>query len=70
MLVFGGAYVILGADLSDSALEVPTMMFGLGAVGLAREPRGVIYDMVNRQRLGHLKDQEQKREAELAGASS
>jgi branched-chain amino acid transport system permease protein len=70
ILVFGGAYIVLDANLADSALEVPTMMFGLGAVGLAREPRGVIYDMVNRQRLNQLRDQEQKREAELAGASA
>ena len=30
------------------------MLFGLGAIGLAREPRGVLYDMVNRQRLRQL----------------
>jgi len=75
VLVIGGTYVILDADLSHSALEVPTMMFGLGAVGLAREPRGVIYDMVNRQRLRQLHDQEMAREAalehdEMAGATS
>jgi len=67
-LVFG-LYTILGADLSDSAIEVPTMMFGLGAVGLAREPRGVIYDMVNRQRLRQLHDQEAARERALAAAA-
>jgi predicted ABC-type sugar transport system permease subunit len=70
ILVVGGAYIILDANLAESALEVPTMMFGLGAVGLAREPRGVIYDMVNRQRLRQLHDQEAQREAALAGAST
>ena len=27
------------------------MLFGLGAIGLSQEPRGVVYDIVNRQRL-------------------
>ncbi|GMU77825.1 MAG: hypothetical protein AMXMBFR46_06230 [Acidimicrobiia bacterium] len=67
-LVVAGISVVADADLSHSALEVPTMMFGLGAVGLAREPRGVIYDMVNRQRLRQLRDQEREREAALERA--
>jgi branched-subunit amino acid ABC-type transport system permease component len=68
-LIVAGAIVVLSADLSDSALDVPTMMFGLGAVFLARQPRGVIYDMVNRQRLMLLHDQERRREVELAKAA-
>jgi hypothetical protein len=47
--------------------EFPTMLFGLGAIMLAREPRGVLYDMVNRQRLRRLEDAERaEEEAELA----
>jgi hypothetical protein len=53
-------------DLGDKAAEVPTMLFGLGAIGLAREPRGVLYDMVNRQRLRRFRDTERRQEeAEL-----
>jgi ABC-type branched-subunit amino acid transport system permease subunit len=65
-VVVVGIGVVLDADLSHSAHEVPTMMFGLGAIFLAREPRGVIYDMVNRQRLAQLQEQERRREAALA----
>jgi hypothetical protein len=54
--------------------EFPTMLFGLGAIMLAREPRGVLYDMVNRQRLRQLEDIERREEeaalaTELAGAN-
>lgn len=54
--------------------EFPTMLFGLGAIMLAREPRGVLYDMVNRQRLRQLEDIERREEeaaleTELAGTS-
>ena len=31
------------------------MLFGLGAIGLVNEPRGVVYDIVNRQRLRQFK---------------
>lgn len=55
-------------ELSEATVkEVPTMLFGLGAIGLAREPRGVLYDMVNRQRLRRLEATErQEEEAEMA----
>ena len=43
------------------------MLFGLGAIGLAREPRGVLYDMVNRQRLRQFREAERRdEEATLA----
>lgn len=42
--------------------EVPTVLFGLGAIGLAREPRGVIQDLVDRQRLRRLQDVERLEE--------
>ena len=38
------------------------MLFGLGAIGLAREPRGVLYDMVNRQRLRQFREAERRDE--------
>src|SRR5207248_5767603 len=47
---------LAGLDLGEQTALVPTMLFGLGAIVLAREPRGVLYDMVNRQRLRQLRD--------------
>ncbi len=35
--------------------DVPTLLFGLGAVALARQPRGIIYDAVSRIRLRVMK---------------
>jgi hypothetical protein len=66
------AAIALGSlDLGDSGAEVPTMLFGLGAIGLAMEPRGVIYDIVNRQRLRQFQDAERRdEEAELAAAGA
>jgi branched-chain amino acid transport system permease protein len=36
--------------LSGRWLELPTVLFGLGAIGLAREPRGVIHQIVHGRR--------------------
>ena len=36
--------------LSGRWLNVPTLLFGLGAIVLAREPRGIVFDTVNRHR--------------------
>ena len=36
--------------LSGRWLNLPTLLFGLGAIALAREPRGIIADVVNRHR--------------------
>jgi branched-chain amino acid transport system permease protein len=36
--------------LHGNWLEVPTMLFGLGAIGLAREPRGLVYRIVDGRR--------------------
>ena len=54
-LVAGLSFVVLpvlfSQHLSGAWLEVPTMMFGLGAIGLAREPRGAMYQIADgRQR--------------------
>jgi len=65
VLVIAGvvaAVLLAGVDLGTSYTEVPTMLFGLGAIGLAREPRGVLYDMVNRQRLRRFQVAERREE--------
>jgi branched-chain amino acid transport system permease protein len=63
-LTVWAAVALAGLDLGDSAAQVPTMLFGLGAIGLASEPRGVIHDIVNRQRLRRFKDAERREEEE------
>jgi branched-chain amino acid transport system permease protein len=57
-----------GLELGDRSAEVPTMLFGLGAIGLAREPRGVLYDMVNRQRLRQFREAERRDEDAIISA--
>jgi branched-chain amino acid transport system permease protein len=44
--------------LSGAWLELPTVLFGLGAIGLAREPRGVVHQIVHGRR-----DRQRKRRA-------
>jgi hypothetical protein len=51
-----------GLELGESATEVPALLFGLGAIALVNEPRGVVYDIVNRQRLRQFRDAERKQE--------
>ena len=46
----------------ESSAEVPTLLFGLGAIALVNEPRGVVYDIVNRQRLRQFRDAERRDE--------
>lgn len=41
--------------LSDGWVDAPTLLFGLGAIALAREPRGVLFDIVNQHRLRRLR---------------
>ncbi len=36
--------------LTGAWLELPTVLFGLGAIGLAREPRGVVHQIVHGRR--------------------
>jgi hypothetical protein len=64
ILVVGVVVAFLAADLElgEQTAEVPTMLFGLGAIALAREPRGVLYDMVNRIRLRRMRDAERRDE--------
>ena len=76
-----GVWLVLtlaGLELGEvGTREVPTMLFGLGAIGLVNEPRGVVYDIVNRQRLRQYKQAEERDEARrlaadgaLAGATT
>jgi branched-chain amino acid transport system permease protein len=58
-----GAKVLADVEVPESWAEVPTLLFGLGAVALARQPRGVLFDAVNRIRLRAM-----RREAALAAA--
>jgi len=72
------AATLAGLDLGEAGTrEVPTMLFGLGAIGLVNEPRGVVYDIVNRQRLRQFRVAEERDEraqlaanAALTGASA
>jgi branched-chain amino acid transport system permease protein len=64
------AVSVAGLDLGESASEVPTMLFGLGAIGLVNEPRGVVYDIVNRQRLRQFKAAERQQEMEQLAADA
>ncbi len=60
------AVQLVGVDLGESSAEVPTLLFGLGAIALVNEPRGVVYDIVNRQRLRQFRESERRdEEAEL-----
>jgi len=76
LLVVGAAGIwaaiqLGGLELGESGSEVPTMLFGLGAIALVNEPRGVVYDIVNRQRLRQFKDAERRQEeAELAAVTA
>jgi branched-chain amino acid transport system permease protein len=54
-------------DLGSAWDYVPTLLFGLGAVFLARQPRGVLFDVMNRIRLRQL--QREARLAEAAGSA-
>jgi branched-chain amino acid transport system permease protein len=37
---------LVSEHLSQTWAELPTVLFGLGAIGLAREPRGIVYQVV------------------------
>jgi branched-chain amino acid transport system permease protein len=48
--------------LSGRWLNVPALLFGLGAIALAREPRGIVYDVGRRHR--ERRERREKREKE------
>lgn len=57
-LLIGGFFIIrylLDIEVSESWVDVPTLLFGLGAIVLAREPQGVVADMINRFRIRRLR---------------
>jgi branched-chain amino acid transport system permease protein len=49
-LIFAVVPALFSQYLHGDWLEVPTMMFGLGAIALAREPRGVVFQIVEGRR--------------------
>jgi branched-chain amino acid transport system permease protein len=53
--------------LSGRWLNVPALLFGLGAIALAREPRGIVYDAVrgHRERRDRRRDQRARDPADL-----
>jgi len=58
-------------DLGTAWDYIPTLLFGLGAVFLARQPRGVLFDVMNRIRLRQLQREARAAEAaELANAET
>jgi branched-chain amino acid transport system permease protein len=48
-LAFAVMPQLFSQHLSGGWLEVPTMLFGLGAIGLARDPRGVIHQVTGKR---------------------
>ena len=73
LLYVGGItaiYFLLGWDVKEaidlgSAWDhIPTVMFGLGAVFLAKQPRGVLFDVANRIRLRQLRREAAQAEAD------
>jgi branched-chain amino acid transport system permease protein len=71
--VVGGVIaMLLGLDLTESVGEVPTLLFGLGAIFLAGEPRGVLFNFVNSLRVRRMRHEARLAEdaALDAGASA
>jgi branched-chain amino acid transport system permease protein len=67
-IIFVVAPQLVSLYLTEGWTEVPTMLFGLGAIALAREPRGVLFDVVNRHRLRRLRRQTRREERARAAA--
>jgi branched-chain amino acid transport system permease protein len=67
-IIFVVAPQLVSLHLTEGWTEVPTMLFGLGAIALAREPRGVLYDIVNHHRLRRLRRQTRREERARAAA--
>lgn len=61
-IIFVVAPQLVSLHLTEGWADVPTMLFGLGAIALAREPRGVIFDVVNQHRLRRLRRQTRREE--------
>jgi branched-chain amino acid transport system permease protein len=61
-IIFVVAPQLVSLHLTEGWADVPTLLFGLGAIALAREPRGVIFDVVNQHRLRRLRRQTRREE--------
>jgi branched-chain amino acid transport system permease protein len=61
-VIFVVAPQLVSLHLTEGWADVPTMLFGLGAIALAREPRGVLFDVVNQHRLRRLRRQTRREE--------
>jgi branched-chain amino acid transport system permease protein len=61
-IIFVVAPQLVSLHLTEGWADVPTMLFGLGAIALAREPRGVLFDVVNHHRLRRLRRQTRREE--------
>lgn len=62
-LLFAVVPQLVSDHLSEAWVDVPTLLFGLGAIALAREPRGVIFDSVNRHRLRRIRREARREHA-------
>lgn len=58
-----GTSKLIDVEVPDNWVDVPTLLFGLGAVFLASEPRGALFNMVNRIRLRGLQHETRRIEA-------
>jgi len=58
-----GTSQLINVEVPDSWVDVPTLLFGLGAVFLASEPRGALFNMINRIRLRGLQHETRRIEA-------
>jgi branched-chain amino acid transport system permease protein len=67
LISFEGGKVLLSPALFAQG---PTLLFGLGAVFLAKQPRGVLFDLMNRIRLRQLQREARLAETQLAPATS
>ena len=57
---------LVSEHLSSTWAELPTILFGLGAIGLAREPRGVVFQVV----VGHRDRRRRRTERRVAPAAA
>jgi branched-chain amino acid transport system permease protein len=67
-IIFVVAPQLVSLYLSEGWTDVPTMLFGLGAIALAREPRGVLFDVANQHRLRRLRRQTRRDERARSAA--
>ena len=69
-MLFAVVPQLFAEHLSASYADVPTLLFGLGAIGLARQPRGVLFDIVNRERLRRARRDTRRSRPSLEGQAA